>query len=95
MTRTLKMESKPNIIIVDDKKVFKKLKKLLNNKSEYNVNTFVSAEKAFTNLKSNNIDLVISEYQNLTKTLGEKINELTMTNSKLDGLQKEIIKAFV
>jgi len=163
MTRAEKMESKPNIIIVDnDNRVLAKLKKLLNNKSEYNVNTFVSAEKALAYIKSNNIDLVILDYhmpdingitflskvrkirpetqsiilaessekekaieavnnigvfqnvekpwndddllivlrnglenQYLTKTLREKASEITKTNSELDGLQKEIIKAFV
>lgn len=31
----------------------------------------------------------------LTKSLGDKINLITKTNLELDGLQKEIIKAFV
>ena len=163
MTRAEKMESKPNIIIVDDDKgVLKKLKKLLTGKTEYRVDTFVSAEKALTYIKSNDIDLVISDYdmpdmdgitflskvrkispqitriilaessekekvieavndigvfqylekpwndddllivlrnalenQYLTKSLGEKVSEIKKTNSVLDGLQKEIIKAFV
>ncbi len=157
------MESKPNIIIVDDEsRVLAKLKKLLNNYTEYNVNAFVSVEKAFAYVKSNKIDLVLSdihmpkmngitflskvrkiwpkipwiilaessekekamnavnetgvyqyiekpwndddllialrnvlEIQCLTKTLGKKVSEITKTNSELDGLQKEIIKAFV
>ena len=157
------MESKPNIIIVDDdSRVLAKLKKLLINKSNYNAITFISAEKALTYIESNDIDLVISGYdihdlngvtllskvrrirpeipwiilaessekekamkavndigvfqyiekpwneddllialrnvleiQCLTKTLGEKASEITKTNSELDGLQKEIIKAFV
>ena len=157
------MEPKPKIIVVDDdKRVLKKLKKLLTEKTNYNVNTFVSAEKALTYIKSNDIDLVISDHdiadmdsitflsnigrispqipriiladpseqekameavnvigvfqyiekpwndddllivlrnalenQYLTKTLGEKVSEITKTHSELDGLQKEIIKAFV
>ena len=38
------MESKPNIIIVDDdNRVLTKFKKLLSNKAKYNVNAFVTA----------------------------------------------------
>ena len=126
------------------------------------MNTFISAEKALTYIKSNDIDLVISDHdmpdmdglkflskigkirpqipriilaessekemameavneigvfqyiekpwneddllivlrnglenQYLTKSLGEKVCEIKKTNSVLDGLQKEIIKAFV
>ena len=163
MMRTEKMESKPNIIIVDDdNRVLTKFKKLLSNKAKYNVNAFVSAEKAFAYLKSNSIDLIFSDFHMpkmngitflskvgkiwpeirsiilaeasnkeimmnavneigvfqylekpwndddllivlrnaldnhyLTKTLGEKVSEITKTNSELDGLQNEIIKAFV
>lgn len=163
MTRAEKMKSKPNIIIVhDDKRVLKQLKKLLTGKTEYNVDTFVSAQKAITYIKSNDIELVISnhdmpnmdgitflsklgkltsqipriilaessekekameavndigvfqyiekprneddllivlrnglENQYLKKTLGEKISEIKKTISVLDGLQKEIMKAFV
>ena len=44
MMRTEKMESKPNIIIVDDdNRVLTKFKKLLSNKAKYNVNAFVTA----------------------------------------------------
>ena len=163
MTRAEKMKSKPNIIIVDDDKgVLKKLKKLLTGKTEYNVDTFISAQKALKYIKSNDIELVISDHdmpdmngmtflskigkfkpeirriilaessdkekameavndigvfqfiekpwydddllivlrnalenQYLTKSLGEKASEIKKTNSVLDGLQKEIIKAFV
>ena len=35
------------------------------------------------------------ENQYLTKTLGEKVSEITKANSELDGLQNEIIRAFV
>ena len=157
------IESKQNIIIVDDdNRVLTKFKKLLSNKTEYNVNIFLSVEQAFAFLMSNSIDLVFLDYhilkmngitflskirkiwpdirrivltdsnnketamnvvneigvfqylekpwndddllivlrsalenRYLTKTLREKVSEITKVNLELDGLQKEIIKAFV
>jgi DNA-binding NtrC family response regulator len=60
------MESKhaqPTIVIVDDEEmVLTSLSSFLNLETEYNVQTFLSAQEAIAYVEKNEIDLVISDY---------------------------------
>lgn len=154
---------KSNVVIVDDEEmVLTSLSSLLSLETDYEVNTFLSSEEALKHIKSEDTDLVISDYlmpgmdgitflgevrklkpeipriiltgyadkenaikainevglfqyiekpwnnddilivlrnglekQRLIKTLREKIGEIDKANSELDGLQNEIVRAFV
>lgn len=57
------LPNKGTIIIVDDEEmVLTSLKSFLNLESEYNVRTFTSAKDALDYLKSNDVNLVLSDY---------------------------------
>lgn len=54
---------KQTIIIVDDEEmVLTSISSFLSLETDYNVETFISAEKALDYIKSNHVDLVVSDY---------------------------------
>jgi DNA-binding NtrC family response regulator len=54
---------KQTIIIVDDEEmVLTSIRSFLSLETDYNVETFISAEKALDYIKSNPVDLVVSDY---------------------------------